>query len=360
MTTTEVQSLAGAMAEAGRFDEALTFVTSFEGGAARIAGPLRASLVRISQCPLDDAQAASLLHRMEKSPKGGRDNDSRQSWHHDRARIRLALGQVDAALEVLVQMKDCRIAHRGPAYLVLEIVRVLRQHPDLATTPRAKILMDTLLAGHVYPKDVAQVTPELVPALMATSEACRTHVQAARSAYRHKLAGGDACLFDAAEAVGLAQSGRTEGAHQGFRSAVDTGRGGTIRYATAHALWALATQAQLASTHPDLFVEFCQLYGSLDTPRPVQAVAQLDAPGRRVLAAHLDRLPAAALMKLGAALAEEAVARGELDVLEHVLGHASDRPMAVRLARQAARGLAATGAMAEATDVARAVDLIAR
>lgn len=69
-------------------------------------------------------------------------------WLDGRARAWLAAGEVDAALEVLGHMSDCRYHTRGPAYVALAVARWLDAHPGTWNEARARALLSGLARGH--------------------------------------------------------------------------------------------------------------------------------------------------------------------------------------------------------------------
>jgi len=348
MTEDEARDLCGALAAAGHIDDAFAFAASYQGDKSQISRPLRASLLAIGAVPLDAKQAKTLKARYKKCPKWGRDNDSQQTWKHDFGRLHLLLDEVDDALKVLKGMKDCRISRRGPAYLALDIAQHLLAHPKQSTGTRVDDLLDVLMGSSVIPQDLAAVVPEVIWTLSLEKRA---------AALRNLLYDGDACLADAGLAVAWARAGETKKCHLAFRKAVDTCRGGRTRFTVSSWLFRAATQAELAKTDPELFMELCLLFPLGRFPRATRAVRELDASGRILLAEHHTRLPAEEATAMANALGETAARLGEIEVLEHLMRQVADKAAALRRARQVACGLAAHGNTAAAEVVARVTDL---
>ncbi|MBG0566462.1 hypothetical protein [Actinoplanes aureus] len=236
------ESLAAAFADAGRFDEALTFAVTL-GADARQRALLR--LARLGR-PAERALVAAY----RKCPRASRQRDDQVIYRCRLISLLLASDRVDDALAELASLPDCRYAGYGPAPLAVEVLRRFADRPAEATPARLRAVLDVLAGDHVIAQELREVVVDAVRLVhhlgdaTVRAELAATDVPRMRDRLRISRT-----LADAGLAWARVDDGDPAAADPLFASAAADG----TDTATLKVLLTMAPQARLASRNPELF-----------------------------------------------------------------------------------------------------------
>ncbi|MAT24130.1 MAG: hypothetical protein CMN29_04040 [Sandaracinus sp.] len=368
-------AMAKALAEAGRFEEALELAEALGTHRRRRSAAeksrdapgepspdwkespdprtQRAALLAIAEVKLGAKERKKLVARFEKAPRA-RDRDSQGVYKHQLGEVLLGAGDVDRALKVLAKMKDCRVAGRGPAYLARAVERWLAAHPEEASPERVGAVLEALASKRVIAQCLADVVHESVRQLAALAPA---EVEARLGALRGQFRGsGDQALVDAGWAAALYEAGDEARGQAAFEGVLEKVRGTRIHF-WSEALFSAATAAGLVEKAPELFARVIETFPLGRYPNAHDAVGRLDDAGRRALPGLLERLPAPSAEALRLALARHAGEHGDAALALAAMEGASSASEVDRLGRRLACALARGGALEEARAVAREAGL---
>ncbi len=341
--------LAKAFADRGDLDAALTIAVDLD--------PTHGIQVlsALARPTLDPKTKKKLLAAFKKVPKLGSTKEDRTMRAHQLARLELALGDLDGALESLADLGDCRYAGHGPAALAREIAEHLDQHPAERTTARIDAILDTLCSDRVIRQELARSVGPLIEwgVLHAGPEHVAMHV----TALRHRCAGADASHVDAGRAAGLARRGDHAGAAHGFDDALALTKHTQRAFFDPAALVRAARAASLAEHDPARFVAVIETFGLGDAGKAAHrasaAVADFGDAERAALRAGLARAELPAQLKAGlrTGLALADARAGDVEHVLRSLESAVEAAEVVERVGHLACALAVSGAIdaAEAT-----------
>jgi hypothetical protein len=287
-----VPALALAWTRAGRFEEALTRVSTCKP-------QFRAeALCAMADAGLDAKLAAKLVRAYEKCPKRGRERDEQTMWKHGRALLRLRLGMFEEAFAELATLPDCVYIGWGPGPLALQIVdqldRAEQWSPLIATA-----FVDALASRNVPARTLLCVIGATGPRAPVSGNAL--------DQLQTRYPGADFAVVEVALAGGLTRAGDVLGAARTLEAALqrfEKGRSRLLRppQLIECARWIadaggdarmLLQRAHSLFTAPDRYS--VEELGSV--------IAELRPSELPILRASLDRLPDILIQAGHAALA---------------------------------------------------------
>ena len=331
----------------GRLADALEIVTPLEPWLRQ------AALVDIAGVCTAPKDRQKVLAAFKKCPKTSRDRDAQGVWKHRFARVHLAAGDLDGAIEILVAMQDCRISGFGPGPLAREIAKHLDEDPARWTAARTTALLDVVASPNVHPQDTLSPTLAIVPSALVHH---RDIALAGAAKIRTKLRqGGDAALVVAAEALGHTRAGDRAVAAKKLGEALTAASTQRAFYADASSFMTCVTDVD----HRDeLWLQAFELgrnYEPRDVMRAVERIFDRLDPADAPLAARA--IAATKLPREVADHARDLLADFVADRLDTDELFSLDTGAILRRVRQAARFLARRGQHADAMRLARASGL---
>jgi hypothetical protein len=344
----DAPALAAALADRGRIDEAIELASALEPSAAV------AAFLAIARPTLDAKVRRKLLAAFKKVPKLGRAREDQTLRAHQLARAMLRLGELEAALEALAELGDCRYADHGPAALAEEIVAFLDASPHERTRARIEAILDTLCSDRVIQQELARrVAPLLEWAVVHVGpEPLQLHV----AALRHRCPGAAGAHVDAGLAAGLARRGESEAALRSFDDALAAAGRAQRTFFSPAVLARAAQRADLATLDPSRLAAVLTLLGR-DAASIRACAPELRGAARDVLRAALPRseLPADARAALRIGLATADASEGDVDAVLRSLEACQDPREIIERAGELVCALAVRGELEASFAVAALV-----
>jgi hypothetical protein len=190
--------LAGALARAGRWADALELVTPV------MPWRRQEAIVQIAQGCATHADRKKVIAAYKKCPKHSSKREAQGIWKFHFAEIHLLDDDVDAALDVLSKLKLTAYAHFGPGALASAIAAWLDADAARWTPERASVLLDVIGGPNLHPQNTLDPVFVIAPRVIQHVPELAPQLDRVRSKFRH---GTDAAAVSAAEALGHAYAG---------------------------------------------------------------------------------------------------------------------------------------------------------